>query len=59
VEEDNGLGEGAGENKNVEEVEEVHFGSRIDAERVVNSYKGVENPINECQLPFIVQLPDT
>ena len=58
MEEDNGLGEGAGENKNVEEVEKVHFGSRIDAERVVNSYKGVENPGNELQL-ICFYAPDT
>ena len=47
MEEDNGLGEGADENKNVEEVEEIHFCIKIDSERVVNSYKGVENPGSE------------
>ena len=58
MEEDNGLGEGADENKNVEEVKEVHPGVMIDAERVVNSYKGVENPGNELQL-ICFYAPDT
>ena len=58
MEEDNGLGEGADENKNVEEVKEVYFGIRIDAERVVNSYKGVKNPGNEWQIIWFCA-PDT